>query len=185
MGPRRASSRRQASARQSWRGGWSNPAKACWRVRMRSLILSPTPPSLGYSQVPERLGRWRDDFGNLEAAGTETNGVTWGQWVPEAVVRRKEKEQEQKERKARRDAVEKARWKIEEAQREKERAEKAAADAEAAAIRDAKARAKAAEEEKAAAERKAARDEKKKQQQKERMERLMRKGAVAEAPVVV
>ena len=68
-----------------------------------SLPPSLTPPSLCFSQVPERLGRWRDDFGNLEAAGTDNNGVTKGQWVPEAVVKRKEKEQRQKEEKARRD----------------------------------------------------------------------------------
>ena len=135
------------------------------------------PPGF-FAQVPERLGRWRDDFGNLEAAGTDNTGVTKAQWVPESVVRRKEKEQRQKEEKARRDAAERERYKIEQARREQAAREKAEADAELAAARDAKNRAKRDEEDRAAAERRRKNEEKKREEQKARMERLMRKGAV-------
>lgn len=91
-----------------------------------------------FAQVPERLGQWREDFGKLDAVGTESSGGTFGQWVPEAVVRRKEIEQRRREAKlkaAREAAVrEEAEAKVREAAaREREAAaRRAERDAEAA-----------------------------------------------------
>ena len=142
----------------------------------KSGIQAPAPPGF-FAQVPERLGQWRDDIGSLEAQGFDNNGPTKGQWVPESVMRRKEREQASKDAKARRDALDKARWKIE----EEERLVRERAAAEAAAIeaaeRDAKMRAKRDEEDKAAAERRRKKAEEARKAQEERMARLMKKGS--------
>jgi len=55
---------------------------------------TPSTPGM-FSQMPERLGRWRDDFaGQVDSNGTFTSamGPTKGMWVPEALVRQRDKQ---------------------------------------------------------------------------------------------
>ena len=44
------------------------------------------------AQVPERLGRWRDDLGSLDGSSKGKSGPSKGQWVPDSLVRQRDKE---------------------------------------------------------------------------------------------
>jgi len=105
------------------------------------------PPGF-FCQVPERLGRWRDDFGKIDAStGTEgkTGGV--GQWVPETVVRRKEQERRHQEKQAALKLEKRAQEQREYDERERALQQKLAVEREAAAAAEARARVLAEEEE--------------------------------------
>jgi len=84
-----------------------------------------------FAQVPERLGRWRDDFGRLDSTGAESAGGRVGQWVPEAVLVKRERELRAREAKIesdRRKAEQEVRRhaELEKARREREAEERRA-----------------------------------------------------------
>ena len=132
----------------------------------RGNVNSTRPPPGFFSQVPERLGKWRDDFAKIDTSGSSgsANGPCVGQWVPEALVRRREKEAIAKERKAAADAEKRIRQQAEFDARSKILREKEDADRRAEQIREAQEKAEAEEtaRRKAAAAARKAENEKKK-----------------------
>lgn len=115
-----------------------------------------------FAQVPERLGRWREEFGKLDSTGAESGGGRIGQWVPEAVLRRRRQELRSRESKAaaEREKAQKEFLRIqaaEKARREREDAERREAEDEERIKRAAR-----EEEERIKAEKKARRLEREK-----------------------
>lgn len=57
------------------------------------------PPGM-FAQIPERLGQWREDMSRIDPlSGSETKGPKIGQWVPQALVDRMEREAVHREEK--------------------------------------------------------------------------------------
>jgi len=90
-------------------------------------IRTPSTPGL-FLQIPERLGRWHDNYVSDEKAGGGR-----GQWVPEAEVRRRERMIAAQEKKAREEEERREREMREQLERERIRREEEAALAREAA----------------------------------------------------